>query len=451
MVQSAVQTLRSNGIIIPFNRVTIGKEYKDYATKIQESQEVHVEEFSTATEGTPLENFIRSFWTGMRAQMSALTQLGVPEGDATLMFSDANFRSNVDQIINAFTDEVKSVIQNGEINAERLSGLKKVSKSWPSDGTKSIYLRVYTHQDPADANVEDFALYAGQSIQVQTGDYQHKEKIQTGDSHHHPHYSQAKNSLPEYRHMIPIMIFDEATPGALINMAQETAITAFNCVHEDFPETVSFGSKTVLMLESDHLNQTAAWVRRKGRTEAAPERASFEYNQPLIENQCGHNTLTNMKKPPCDDSDFWRARVEPGGGAYYGREKKKKCDLCTYMVTTHKHQCTPAQDLHNLPYHACRYCAMLNRYCTYTAPAHRMRDWGRGPPFLLAATTTLARFPTGSHRYLSFYRVQEDTEPQKIDAPFEGQNDLEAALKLAALDETEEAVADDGDEEYCDE
>lgn len=37
----------------------------------------------------------------------------------------------------------------------------------------------------------------------------------------------------------------------------------------NFPETVNFGSRTVLVSELDHLNQTAAWVQRKGRTEAA--------------------------------------------------------------------------------------------------------------------------------------------------------------------------------------
>ncbi|CAH0017370.1 unnamed protein product [Clonostachys rhizophaga] len=106
------------------------------------------------------------------------------------------------------------------------------TNSWAPAGTKSIYLRLYTHQDLAYTNVEDFALYAGQSIQVQAGDYRHKEKIQTGDSHYHPHYSQAKISLPANRHMIPIIIFDEATSGALINMLEETAIAAFNCVHD---------------------------------------------------------------------------------------------------------------------------------------------------------------------------------------------------------------------------
>ncbi|VUC28897.1 unnamed protein product [Clonostachys rosea] len=57
---------------------------------------------------------------------------------------------------------------------------------------------------------------------------------------------------------------------------------------------------------------------------------------------------------------------------------------------------------------------------------------------------------TGPHRYLTFHRVQEDTEAQGVDALFDGQNDLEATLKLAALGETSEAVADDSDEEYGD-
>ncbi|CAG9956269.1 unnamed protein product [Clonostachys rosea f. rosea IK726] len=77
--------------------------------------------------------------------------------------------------------------------------------------------------------------------------------------------------------------------------------------------------------------------------------SSFEYNQPLIENQCGLNTLTNMKEPPCDDSDFWLSRVESGSNAHYGREKKKNYDLCIYMITTQKKpECAPAQGLNIL-------------------------------------------------------------------------------------------------------
>ncbi|VUC26251.1 unnamed protein product, partial [Clonostachys rosea] len=165
-----------------------------------------------------------------------------------------------------------------------------------------------------------------------------------------------------------------------------------------------------MVLELDHLNQTAAWVQRKGRTEAAPERASFEYSQGLIEDHAhkyGSNTLPNMERPPDDDSDFWRSGAEPGTDLNCGRENKRKCDLCTYMITQ--------QNLDNwaaFPRKFGKACAFSNRLSSL--------------PLFLSAPR--------KHR------------PQKIDAPFEGQNNLEAALNLAALDKTLEAVTDDSDE-----
>ncbi|CAH0017154.1 unnamed protein product [Clonostachys rhizophaga] len=641
-------------VLIPTERVMTGALSKTIEQRLDESKEVKLQPFTTVTGGTPLVRFIRSFWSGMRAQWSTLNQLAVPEAKLNTMFSDKNFESNINAITSSFTTAVRRSIEHGKITAASLVQLPKVTGEWPPRGTKCIYLRVYTHLDPEHSDIEDYAAYSGQSFQIQGRDVEHRTATEQSPPGH-PHYSRAKASPKQHRHMIPIMLFDPSVSNTLIDMAEETAIVVFNCVHGlgytdtvpltqklnilkrmiatqarqacswpklggrgcnvlspisglgarpvygvstpaafpgdrgrttyrraavarpnrthsghfvtmelrrdgvgtvysfsptserfnrtysrvkvpgyivweimhdgrphetpwircprvgtfknfdqpsrlgvrfewfeestkkwqsvtiqqkmyrgtfangvdiedeyaalkpwhnandviralegitysnpsgDFPATVSFGKADVLMLESNHLHQTAGWVQRKGRIEPIPERASFQYNAEMLDEYLdgpGSDTIVCLTSAPQSD-EFWARKPENWEGPRSGGNIPQKCDFTMYMTSrTMRGRLTyqPIPPNAQNRYCSCQHCMFLNRPCTFTSPFFRRVHWGVGPPYLdTSHGPALALYPTGPHRHLSFYQT-EGTEFQEVDAPFGSKEFLQTALELA--------------------
>jgi hypothetical protein len=81
---------------------------------------------------------------------------------------------------------------------------KKQTPTWPADGQKVIYARVYTHLDDYHVDKEDAAPYVGQTIHAAQRDAEHRRLIQRRQPREtrQSHYDIALRSLEKDRHVL---------------------------------------------------------------------------------------------------------------------------------------------------------------------------------------------------------------------------------------------------------
>jgi hypothetical protein len=115
------------------------------------------------TGNNKLDRFIWTMWSTLRSWNLELQPLGLASSNVDRMLGESNFQNNVNTVIQGVMPSVRSFIENGRFSVADLLSLPKVSANDPGEGSM-IYLRLYTHQDPAHADPENVAIYIGQSV-----------------------------------------------------------------------------------------------------------------------------------------------------------------------------------------------------------------------------------------------------------------------------------------------
>lgn len=209
-----------------------------------------------------------------------------------------------------------------------------------------------------------------------------------------------------------------------------------------FSKSLKFAQVDVRELVVDHLSQTVTWRLRPRRSKSAPKIASFDHNARLIKATIRRGD-TKIGNPPDSDSDFWRPEIGDVASANRG---DNQCDFCRYMCNTeHTHLCE--RDHRFVDRWICKYCAVMNRPCTWTARSDALRHWGEGKPFLVHYKNKLASVPTGPYKHLSFHRsISGSCHIVNIDEPIGGRNGFAVIMAAEEDGDTQEQSSGDGSE-----
>ncbi|KAF5227996.1 hypothetical protein FAUST_11385 [Fusarium austroamericanum] len=195
-----------------------------------------------------------------------------------------------------------------------------------------------------------------------------------------------------------------------------------------FAQSLSFGALDVKELVVDHLTQTVTWRLRPRRSKPAPKIASFDYNACLVK-AAVRGMETKVGNPPDPKSDFW---CSTGHDA----RLEVQCDFCRYMFSRNNPPHSCERDPRFTDRWVCKYCAVMNRPCTWTTRSNALRYWGEGQPFLSGRESKFTACPTGPHKHLCFYSSIPDIyHVVNTEEPIEGRNGL--AVIMAAEEETE--------------
>ncbi|CAG9952961.1 unnamed protein product [Clonostachys rosea f. rosea IK726] len=229
-------------ILIPMNIVKVGEKWRPILERISASQVVShsLNQWSAATAGSVLENFVRSFWRCLSNQKSTLVELGLPENDLRPMIAGDNLVKNVDLITSGFTPKVKELMANGNFSAGDIQSLPRVTNSWPDPGCFGIYLRAY-RLPPR------WGAYGGQT----TAGFQHRNASHETNvnAQNTPHYNIAKKAQEDDRYMIPIIIWTRAQSQSItqevVQMAEQTVVSMMNCYHD----LVKYRSSAVMAID----------------------------------------------------------------------------------------------------------------------------------------------------------------------------------------------------------
>ncbi|KAI7761622.1 hypothetical protein LZL87_002437 [Fusarium oxysporum] len=189
-----------------------------------------------------LQKFIRTFFKLLSTKPASLHSLRIQQPDIHEMFGEAKLGTHVEAILSAILPEVRETLGNGEFSLRDILDLRHSSSSWPGDRPR-IYLRVYTHprdavsrpdfqfrdEEQTDINRE-VGFYVGQSRNIRRRNAEHDRATRIyvpgpGQSH----YQIASKSLPENRHMIPLLFFDQPNISrSLLNMAEQVMFSVLN-------------------------------------------------------------------------------------------------------------------------------------------------------------------------------------------------------------------------------
>ncbi|RSL61885.1 hypothetical protein CEP54_006023 [Fusarium duplospermum] len=132
--------------------------------------------------------------------------------------------------------EVREVLNDGKFSLQDLLDLPHVYPHMTLPGP-CVYLRIYTHLEGQPAESHDdvtetgikhgVAFYVGKAKDIWRRARQHEtntENLNVSGLH----YSTARKSPRQHRHMIPVIIFQQTTvPEAVMNMAEQTMVVAF--------------------------------------------------------------------------------------------------------------------------------------------------------------------------------------------------------------------------------
>ncbi|RSL85291.1 hypothetical protein CEP51_003384 [Fusarium floridanum] len=151
-------------------------------------------------------------------------------------FGGPRLRDNVNSILSAVTPEVQEVLNDGQFSLQNLLDLPQVHPHMTLPGP-CAYLRIYTHlkgqpteshDDATETGINHgVAFYTGKAKDIWRRARQHETNagnlIVSG-----LYYSTTRRSPPQHRHMIPLIIFEQATvPEAVMNMAEKTMVVVF--------------------------------------------------------------------------------------------------------------------------------------------------------------------------------------------------------------------------------
>ncbi|RKL09804.1 hypothetical protein BFJ68_g8942 [Fusarium oxysporum] len=187
---------------------------------------------------SPLQSFIRSFFSSLSVQQGSLRSLGLAQSEIDELFTGSNYNTSVHAILDAIIPQVRQTIQDGRFSLQDILGLRHVTTSWPGN-RPCIYVRIYTDpedqpedesRDEEQADIDRYVgIYVGQSRSAWARHLQHENNIEKyvptrGQSH----YRTAAKSLPEDRHTIPLLVFaDTSVSNPVLNMAEQVMIGVF--------------------------------------------------------------------------------------------------------------------------------------------------------------------------------------------------------------------------------
>ncbi|QGI96907.1 hypothetical protein CEK26_009976 [Fusarium fujikuroi] len=186
----------------------------------------------------PLQSFIRSFFSSLSVQQGSLRSLGLRQTEIDELFTGSNYNTSLHGILDAIIPQVRQTIQNGRFSLQDILGLRHATASWPGN-RPCIYVRIYT--DPEDrpeiessegqqTDIDRYVgIYVGQARRVWVRHLQHENRIDNyvptcGQTH----YRTASKSLPEDRHTIPLLVFEDiSVSNMVLNMAEQVMIASF--------------------------------------------------------------------------------------------------------------------------------------------------------------------------------------------------------------------------------
>lgn len=223
-------------VVIPISHMIIGSEFRPLAEKLADHFPI-VNNLPTAAVLQPgnslLERFIRSFWVTFSQNQNLLRALGIDQDVCSNLFSADALNANIHAFMNGMFPEIRQVLENGNFSFDDLVGLPRVAPDWPADGA-TIYLRLYTHRDKTHSDINDAAVYIGQSklrLWVRHNDHENVLSYPTNS----PHYRMANGSLPEHRHTVPVGYWNSATIDRLsdkfLDLAEQTMLSVFDSYH----------------------------------------------------------------------------------------------------------------------------------------------------------------------------------------------------------------------------
>ncbi|KAL2690073.1 hypothetical protein Neosp_004141 [[Neocosmospora] mangrovei] len=290
--------------------------------------------------GSVFDNFVRSFWSSLAKETSALRQLLLKQSDMNDFFGGPRLRDNVDSILSAKTPQVREVLNDGRFSLQDLLDLSHVYRNVTLPGP-CVYVRVYTHLegqsadshgDATDGGISlGVAFYVGKAKDIWRRARQHETNTENRNVAS-LHYSTARKASREHRHMIPLIVFQQATVSeAVMNMAEQTMVALEGIVYQEplngFAKEVIIGQ--VDLLQTDHLNQRYRGVTRPKKALPAPARATWEYNFNLM-HRLFDTPLTHVgtSEPLGLSSDVVNREMSD----LRGGKMEFKCDTCNYMA-----------------------------------------------------------------------------------------------------------------------
>ncbi|KAF5611779.1 uncharacterized protein FTJAE_14158 [Fusarium tjaetaba] len=179
------------------------------------------------------EKLIRTFWVAVRNESAALRSVGLEQQRIDELLAGNNLAYHVDTIIAAFTRAARRVLGNPRFSLRDLLSLPHVSEQWPGN-RPCIYVRFYTqptdqppgsYREESQSDINEFVgCYAGQTRFPWRRHTMHETMTESPDAQNSPHYSVARKSTADNRHAIPLLVFDQNVPDAVLYMAEQTVI-----------------------------------------------------------------------------------------------------------------------------------------------------------------------------------------------------------------------------------
>ncbi|EXK85220.1 hypothetical protein FOQG_10871 [Fusarium oxysporum f. sp. raphani 54005] len=216
-------------VILPLNYLIIGKIFRPLSAKQNDLVPPVVipgNGFQLQPGTTKLKRFIRTFWSTIRQDAKDLKALKLSDKRYADIFSEPNYKSNLESVIDGLVPEAKRFLRDGDFGLQDLLGLPDVTVL--STAGQTIYLRVYLHLDGAD----EVGLYIGQSSRVKGRVYEHEKSIKSAGGYS-PHYSIARQSRHDDRQTFLLCFWslDNRVSQPVMDMAEQTMISMFNTYH----------------------------------------------------------------------------------------------------------------------------------------------------------------------------------------------------------------------------
>ncbi|EEU47214.1 uncharacterized protein NECHADRAFT_77442 [Fusarium vanettenii 77-13-4] len=228
-------------VVLPTNILQEGRTFRTLAKQTDDLLGMRITpsaNLQLQLSGSVFDNFVRSFWSSVAKETGALRQLLLKQSDMDEYFGGPRLRDNVEAILSAVSPEVREVPNDGKLSLQDLLDLPHVYPHMTLPGP-CIYLRICTHLegqsadshgDATDGGINHgVAFYVGKAKDIWRRARQHETNTENRNVAG-LHYSTARKSSREHRHMIPLLIFQQATvPEAVMNMAEQTMVVAFRC------------------------------------------------------------------------------------------------------------------------------------------------------------------------------------------------------------------------------
>ncbi|KAF5975245.1 hypothetical protein FBULB1_7490 [Fusarium bulbicola] len=263
-------------VVLPSSIVVEGRPFRDLTQQTTDllgpTREPQVSIRSHSNDRA-LQKFIRSFVLSTSRQQGDLRLLGLSPSEADELFMGNNLDNNVDALLEAILPEAKQKLEDGRFSLQNILDLRHASIDWPGD-RPCIYVRIYTDpedqpedesRDEAQDDIDEYVgVYVGQSRQVWVRHLDHERNIEFHvPAHGKTHYNTAVKSLPEDRHTIPLLVFeDRSISSILLNMAEQVMLNALRAeARWIFAATPGNAMKYLLQRRARLFSDTARAVR----------------------------------------------------------------------------------------------------------------------------------------------------------------------------------------------